>query len=106
MIRWPGQIKPGTVLNDIFASFDWMPTFVEAAGGPKGNDLNKQIMEGKYPGFVKTKFEGVNQIDYLTGKSAKSARETFFYYGGAPSAVRYKNWKIYFAMASDAANGA
>jgi arylsulfatase A-like enzyme len=106
VIRWPGHIKPGTVLNDIFASYDWMPTFVEIAGGPKGNDLNKQIMEGKYPGIVKTKLQGVNQLDYLTGKSAKSARDTFFYYGGpVPSAVRYKNWKIYFAMASEAASG-
>ncbi len=106
VIRWPGKIKPGTVLDDIFASYDWMPTFVEIAGGAKGSDLNKQIMEGRYPGIVKTKLQGVNQLDYLTGKSEKSARETFFYYGGAtPSAVRYKNWKIYFAMASEAATG-
>mgnify|MGYP000947899446 FL=1 len=106
LIRWPGHIKPGTVLNDMFASYDWMPTFVEIAGGAKGNDLNKQVMAGKYPGIVKTKLQGVNQLDYLTGKSATSARDTFFYYGGpVPSAVRYKNWKIYFAMASEAATG-
>ena len=99
VIRWPGHIKPGTVLDDIFASYDWLPTFVEIAGGAKGNDLNKQIMAGKYPGIVKTKLQGVNQLDYLTGKSAKSARDTFLYYTGAtPSAVRYKNWKIYFTM--------
>ena len=103
VIRWPGHIKPGTVFNDIFASYDWLPTFVEIAGGPKGNDLNKQIKAGKYPGIVKTMLSGVNQLDYLTGKSPKSARDTFFYYGGpVPSAVRYKNWKIYFAMASEA----
>jgi len=99
VIRWPGHIKPGTVLDDIFASYDWLPTFVEIAGGAKGNDLNKQIMAGKYPGIVKTKLQGVNQLDYLTGKSATSARDTFLYYTGAtPSAVRYKNWKIYFTM--------
>lgn len=106
LIRWPGKIKPGTVLNEMFASYDWMPTFVEIAGGAKGNDLNKQIMAGNYPGIVKTKLNGVNQLDYLTGKSATSARDTFFYYGGpVPSAVRYKNWKIYFAMASEANTG-
>ncbi|MET3967251.1 arylsulfatase A-like enzyme [Bradyrhizobium sp. S3.9.1] len=106
VIRWPGQIKPGTVLDDIFASYDWLPTFVEIAGGAKGNDLNRQIMAGTYPGIVKTKLQGVNQLDYLTGKSDKSARDHFFYYGGpVPSAVRYKNWKIYFAMASEAASG-
>jgi len=99
VIRWPDHIKPGTVLDDIFASYDWLPTFVEIAGGAKGNDLNKQIMAGKYPGIVKTKLQGVNQLDYLTGKSKTSARDTFLYYTGAtPSAVRYKNWKIYFTM--------
>jgi hypothetical protein len=56
-------------------------------------------MAGRYPGIVKTKLDGINQFDYLTGKSEKSARDTFFYYTGAtPSAVRYKNWKIYFTM--------
>ena len=106
VIRWPGHIKPGTVLNDIFASYDWMPTFVEIAGGAKGDELNKQLMAGKYPGIVKTRLQGVNQLAYITGQSDKSARDTFFYYGGAvPSAVRYKNWKIYFAMASEAASG-
>ena len=56
-------------------------------------------MAGKYPGIVKTKLQGVNQLAYLTGQSEKSARDTFFYYGGAvPSAVRYKNWKFYYTM--------
>jgi hypothetical protein len=33
------------------------------------------------------------------GTSEKSARDTFFYYTGAtPSAVRYKNWKVYYTM--------
>ena len=58
VIRWPGHIKPGTVYKEMFASFDWMPTFVEIAGGPKGDELNKQIMAGKYPNFVKTKLDG------------------------------------------------
>jgi arylsulfatase A-like enzyme len=106
VIRWPGVIRPGTVKNDIFASVDWLPTFVEIAGGAKGNDLKKQIEAGQYPGIVKTTLDGVNQIDYLSGKSEKSARDTFFYYSGKdPSAVRYKNWKMYFAMVSDSPAG-
>ena len=45
--------------------------------------------------------DGHNQIDYLTGKSAKSASNVFYYYSGSrPSAVRYNNWKIYFTMVS------
>jgi arylsulfatase A-like enzyme len=105
VIRWPGHIKPGTVLDDIFASLDWVPTFVDIAGGPKGDGLKKQIEAGKYPGIVKTTLDGVDQRDYLEGRSPKSARETFFYYTGpVPSAVRYKNWKLYFSMAGSCAN--
>ena len=106
VIRWPGVIKPGTVKNDIFASLDWLPTLVEIAGGDKGDALNKRIKAGSYPGIVKTKLDGVNQIDYLTGKSEKSARDTFFYYSSShPSAVRYKNWKMYFAIAPETPTG-
>jgi arylsulfatase len=106
VIRWPGHIQPGTVKNDIFASLDWLPTLVDIAGGPKGDGLKQEIEAGKYPGIVKTTLDGVDQIDFLTGKSEKSARDTFFYYSGAdPSAVRYKNWKLYFTMVSDAPTG-
>ena len=84
VIRWPGHIKPGTVFNEMFASLDWVPTFVEIAGGPKGNDLNKQIKAGKYKGIVKTKLDGVNQIDYLTGKSEKSASRRLLLLPGSP----------------------
>ncbi|WP_223511133.1 arylsulfatase [Pseudomonas sp. GL-B-19] len=107
VVRWPGHIKPGTVRNQLFASLDWVPTLVDIAGGPKGNDLKTQIEGGKYPGIVKTTLDGVNQVDYLTGKSEKSAREIFFYYTGAkPSAVRYKNWKMYYTMVPTDPTGA
>ena len=68
VIRWPGHIEPGTVKNDIFASLDWVPTFVDIAGGPKGDGLKKEIEAGSYPGIVKTTLDGVDQIDYLTGQ--------------------------------------
>ena len=103
LVRWPGVIKPGTIKNEIFASLDWLPTFVNIAGGAKGDALKKRIEAGQYPGIVKTTLDGVDQTEYLSGRSEKSARDTFFYYSGKdPSAVRYKNWKIYFTMVSDA----
>src|SRR5690242_18614217 len=99
VVRWPGHIKPGTVKNQLFAALDWMPTFVDIAGGPKGDALKKQIEAGKYPGIVRTTLDGVDQREYLEGASDKSARDYFFYFSGAtPSAVRYKNWKMYYTM--------
>ena len=99
VVRWPGIIKPGTVKNQLFAALDWVPTLVDIAGGPKGDGLKQQIEAGQYPGIVKTTLDGFNQRDYLEGKSEKSARDFFFYFSGAtPSAVRYKNWKMYYTM--------
>jgi arylsulfatase A-like enzyme len=99
VIRWPGVIRPGTVKNQLFAALDWLPTFVEIAGGPKGEGLKQQLEAGQYPGIVRTTLDGVNQVEYLSGRSEKSARDFFFYYSGAtPSAVRYKNWKMYYTM--------
>ncbi len=106
VIRWPGHIKPGTVKKEMFASLDWLPTLVDIAGGPKGDELNQQIQAGKYPGIVKTMLDGFDQRAYLEGTTDKSARDVFFYYSGAtPSAVRYKNWKMYYSMAPGGATG-
>ena len=72
---------------------------VDIAGGPKGDGLKTQIEAGSYPGIVKTTLDGFDQRAYLEGTSDKSARDFFFYFSGAtPSAVRYKNWKMYYTM--------
>ncbi len=106
VIRWPGKIKPGTVYTEPVAALDWMPTLVEAAGGPKGMELKAQIEKGGAYGFKKTTLDGFNQLDYITGRSKESARDHFIYYQGATlSAVRYKNWKFYYTMANPLAEG-
>ena len=106
VVRWPGHIKPGTIKNQMFAALDWLPTLVDIAGGPKGDDLRLQIEKGAYPGIVKTTLDGFDQRAYLEGTSDKSARDVFFYYSGAtPSAVRYKNWKMYYTMSEGGGSG-
>jgi arylsulfatase A-like enzyme len=106
VVRWPGHIKPSTVKDQLFAALDWVPTLVDIAGGPKGDALKKQIEAGQYPNIVKTTLDGFDQRAYLEGTSEKSAREYFFYYSGStPSAVRYRNWKMYYSMSADGATG-
>ena len=78
VIRWPGHIQPNTIKNQLFTALDWVPTFVDIAGGPKGDGLKQKIEAGSYPGIVKTTLDGVDQRDYLEGKSEKSARDDFF----------------------------
>jgi arylsulfatase len=99
VVRWPGHIKPGTVKNQLFAALDWVPTLVDIAGGPKGDGLKTEIEAGSYPGIVKTTLDGFDQRGYLEGTAENSARDFFFYFSGStPSAVRYKNWKMYYTM--------
>ena len=55
---------------------------------------------------MRATLDGINQIDYLAGKSRKSARDVFYYFSDAIlSAVRYKNWKMYYARSQPGAEG-
>ncbi len=45
MIKWPGVIKPGTVINDIGAHEDMLLTFVNAAGG---RNVKEDLQEGRH----------------------------------------------------------
>ena len=42
-VRWPGVIKPGTVINDIMSQEDWLPTLLHAAGVPTWVSLEPVI---------------------------------------------------------------
>ena len=96
-IRWPGVIKPGTVLNDIFAHEDMLPTLLAAAGVP---DVKEQLLKGMKVGdkTFKVHLDGYNITDALAGKSP-SPRKEFFYFNddGSLVGLRYDQWKIVFA---------
>ena len=51
LIRWPGTIKPGTIINDVSAHEDMLPTLLAAAGNPEITDellMGKTIGERTY----------------------------------------------------------
>ena len=43
LIRWPGVIKPGTVVNDVGSHEDMLPTLLAAAGDPK---VKEELLNG------------------------------------------------------------
>ena len=96
-IRWPGVIKPGTVLNDIFGHEDMLPTLMAAAGVP---DVKEQLLKGMRVGnkTFKVHLDGYNITDALAGKGP-SPRHEFFYFNddGSLVGLRYDQWKIVFA---------
>jgi len=98
MARWPGKIPEGTVLTGIVSGLDWFPTLLAAAGDP---DITNKLLKGYAAGGTtfKNHLDGYNQLDYLAGKSSKSARTDFYYFNddGDLVAMRYDDWKIVFA---------
>jgi arylsulfatase len=92
MVRWPGTVKPGTIINDIFSAEDWVPTLAAAAGIP---DIANKLLQG-YNGF-KVHLDGYDASDLLAGKGPSKRRE-FFYWtdDGDLAGLRYDQWKIVF----------
>jgi arylsulfatase A-like enzyme len=99
LVRWPGHINPGQISNEIFSGLDWFPTLLAAAGDTTVKDrLLKGWQPQGSPTTFKNHLDGYNQLDYLIGKSPKSAREEFAYFDddGDLIAFRYKDWKAVF----------
>jgi arylsulfatase len=94
-IRWPGKIKPGTVLNGIVSHQDMLPTLLAIAGDP---DVVQKCLTGYKVGnkTFKVHLDGFNMIPYLTGQVKESPRSTFFYMSddGDVMAVRHNDWKF------------
>jgi arylsulfatase A-like enzyme len=97
VVRWPGRIEPGTVLNGIVSHADWFVTLLAAAGNP---DVAEQLREGHELGGrrYKVHLDGFDQLDYITGQADDSARQHFFYVSddGDLTAMRFDNWKFVF----------
>ena len=95
-IRWPGVIKPGTVINEIGAHEDMLPTLLAAAGDPNVKD---DLLTGLKVGTstYKVHLDGYNLLPALKGEDAWPRRE-FIYWtdDGNVAALRYENWKITF----------
>jgi arylsulfatase A-like enzyme len=98
MVRWPGVIKPGTVVNDIVSHLDWLPTIVDAAGDP---DVKEKLKKGGHNANgkkFKVHLDGFSLMPFFTGKAKKPERKGFLYFtdDGDLACLRYDNWKFAF----------
>jgi arylsulfatase len=97
VIRWPGVIKPGTIVNEICAHEDFIPTFAAAAGQP---GLVEKLRKGGNLGdkSFKVHLDGYNLLPFLKGEEKASPREGFLYWSddGDLMALRVRHWKATF----------
>ena len=98
VMRWPGAIEPGRVINDICSLQDFIPTFAAANGEP---DLVEKVKKGYKIGdkTFKVHLDGFNLMPFLSGKEEKSPRDGFIYWSddGDCMAMRMGRFKIVFA---------
>jgi arylsulfatase A-like enzyme len=98
-MRWPGKIKPGSVLNGIVSHIDMLPTLVAAAGDP---DVTQKLLKGYRIGNMtyKVHIDGYNMLPYVTGEVEQSPRDHIFYFSddGDVIAVRVGDYKFAFAV--------
>ena len=102
MVRWPGVVKPGTQINEIVTLMDWMPTFAAAAGIP---NLKESMRSGFAAGTktFKVHLDGYDLTALLKGEARNPPREAMYYFdqGGNLNAIRWNDWKLSFAVASE-----
>ena len=80
LIRWPGKIPAKQVSNEIVHQIDLFTTLANFVG----DDIPKDRI-----------MDGVDQSDFLMGKSEKSARESvIIYIGNELFGVKWRNWKL------------
>jgi len=95
--KWPGVIEPGTIVNEIMAHEDWLPTLLAAAGQP---DAKEKLLTGLDAGdkTFKVHLDGYNFMPYFAGEVAEGPRREFFYFSDNADlmAVRYNAWKLNF----------
>ncbi len=86
LVRWPGEIAPGTITNELMSHNDWMPTLAAIAGNP---DLIEELKAGATLNGTayKVHLDGYDQSDFLTtvtgtvgdNNGVESARDIFWY---------------------------
>jgi arylsulfatase A-like enzyme len=106
LVRWPGNIKPGTVTNELASHNDWVPTLCSIAGEP---DIVGKLKAGYSANGInyKVHLDGHDQSQFLKSVSGsavnnsgvKSARDRFFYSDddGLLVAMRQGDYKYVFS---------
>jgi arylsulfatase A-like enzyme len=91
IVRWPGQVAAGQASDDIVHVTDLYPTLVAAGGGTLPDDRP---------------IDGIDQLAWWTGASARSAREGFiFYIKSELRAVKWRHWKLHFIYEAEPNTG-
>ncbi|MEM8767874.1 MAG: arylsulfatase [Pseudomonadota bacterium] len=98
MVRWPEQIKAGSISNAVMSHLDWVPTLMATAGE---EGVKADLVDGRAVGDknFRVHLDGYDFLPFLTGKAETGPRREFFYFSddGVLTGVRVGDWKLVFA---------
>ena len=84
IVRWPGRIKPGTLMDKPVVNTDWLPTLLQMAGQP-----------------VPAGLDGVSILPLLTRRGSMPSRKFYWHFphytnqGSRPGgAIRDRDWLL------------
>jgi arylsulfatase len=106
LVRWPGQIKPGTITNELMSHNDWIPTLCSIAGEPDivgklkaGYTANGITYEVHLDGYDQSAFLKAVSGTAANNNATKSARNNYFYSSddGLLVAFRQGDYKYVFS---------
>ena len=77
LVKWPGQVKPGTVSDHVSAFWDFLPTFMEIIGRP-----------------TPVETDGISMLPTWLGHPEKQITHEYLYWElHGQQAVRWGDWK-------------
>lgn len=79
LIRWPGQIQPGAVREDLVCFLDFAPTVLHLAGAPVPPEMHGQVILGPDAKERRYVFSARDRMDE-TYDRIRSVREKDFHY--------------------------
>jgi len=92
LLRWPGEVAPGGVTNEIVHITDLYTTLARVVGAELPADRL---------------IDGADQLDFFTGQQPKSNREGFVYYIKQElRAAKWRDWKMHIVLEREPNAGA
>jgi arylsulfatase A-like enzyme len=83
MVRWPGKVAAGAVTEEIFATYDWLPTLASLVGESKRVPHDRPI-------------DGVDASAFLLGQRPTTGRDHVIYFGSDAEvmSVKWRTMKV------------
>jgi arylsulfatase A-like enzyme len=86
VVRWPGHVDPGTDIEEITSTLDFLPTAVALAGATLPSDRS-------YDG-VDLSALLAGEVSALAGPGVDGRREQLYYRGNNVAGIRSGRWKL------------